>query len=159
MSTLKWVKCQDSLQQVRPTPEGRLSVKQIASKFGLNVDSIKFNSILETYDSNGFTTEVIRGGQAEDSAIIVTGRLAAGKSYAAEVSLSRAAWVVRPSAPFAARWSTSKLSLHLSWNLVGIRRLPLAATPAERSLNIAFSARFSAWCNRCRHCCAGAGRA
>ena len=84
MSTLKWVKYQDFLQKVRPTPEGRLSVKQIASNFGLDVDSIEFNSILETYDSNGLTTEVIRGGQAEDSAIIVTGRPAAGKSYAAQ---------------------------------------------------------------------------
>ena len=98
MSTLKWVKYQDFLQKVRPTPEGRLSVKQIASNFGLDVDSIEFNGILETYDSNGLTTEVIRGGQAEDSAIIVTGRPATGESYAAEVSLSRAAWAVRPSA-------------------------------------------------------------
>ena len=84
MSTLKWVKCHDGLQQVRPTPEGRLNVKQIASNFGLDVDSIKFNGILETYNSSGFTTEVIPGGQAEDSAITVTGRPAAGKSYAGQ---------------------------------------------------------------------------
>ena len=57
MSTLKWVKYQDILQKVRSTSEGRLSVKQIASNFGLVVDSIEFNGILETYDSNGLTTE------------------------------------------------------------------------------------------------------
>ena len=86
-------------------------MKQIASKFGLDVDSIEFNGILETYESNGFTTEVIRGGQAEESAIVVTGRPAAGKSYAAEISLSRAAWAVRPSAQLAACCFTCMPSL------------------------------------------------
>ena len=62
MSTIKWVKYQDFLQQVRPKPEGRLSVKQIASNFGLDVVSIDFDGIFATYDSNGFTSEVIRGG-------------------------------------------------------------------------------------------------
>ena len=81
MSTIKWVKYQDFLQQVRPKPEGRLSVKQIASNFGLDVVSIDFDGIFATYDSNGFTSEVIRGGQAEDSAIIVTRRPAAVESY------------------------------------------------------------------------------
>ena len=82
MSAIVWVKHGDRHQQVRTTREGRLNVRQIASEFGLDADSVQFNGILETYDTNGFTTESIQGGQTEDSAILVAGRAAAGKSHA-----------------------------------------------------------------------------
>ena len=85
MPTSKWVKCGDCLQQVRPTPEGRLSVRQIACEFGLDVDTVKFNGVRETYDTYiGFTAAAMEGGEAQDSAIIITETPAAGESTAGQ---------------------------------------------------------------------------
>ena len=82
MSALIWVKYENRYQQVTTNLEGRLNVRQIAREFGLDADIVEFNGVLEAYDTNGFSSRVVPGGQAEESAIVVTGQPAAGKSYA-----------------------------------------------------------------------------
>ncbi|KAK9805527.1 hypothetical protein WJX72_003392 [[Myrmecia] bisecta] len=78
----RWLCFEGRLQQVTSNNAGQLSVRQIATEFGLDADSVKLDSILEAYNESGFTYRAISGGQSQESPITVTGKPAARESYA-----------------------------------------------------------------------------
>ena len=73
-----WLKHGDQLFPVQTDPEGRLQIRQLAARLGLDADTVELDGLQWSCDPQGTTFLPVLGGGDRAEAINVTGQASAG---------------------------------------------------------------------------------